>query len=60
MFIPVRKRMKTSQIFLACAAGLVATFYVWTPILREQANKQKALDNSTEESQPQPQPQSKS
>lgn len=61
MYIPIRRRLPISQIFLACAAGVGATIYVWAPILKEQANKrQKGIEDSTQESQSKPQQQPKS
>lgn len=41
MYIPVRRRMKTGQIIVAFVFGVGATIYAWTPIIKEQIEKQK-------------------
>lgn len=53
MLLPIPRRLSSLQIFLALAAGTVATVYVWTPIIRDHNNKSKQQKGQTTDSQPQ-------
>lgn len=53
MYIPIRKRLSTTQILIATAVGVASTIYVWNPIIKEHIAKQNKKQISKEaESQP--------
>lgn len=46
MFIPVRKRLGTGHIVIAFVFGVGASIYAWSPIIKEQIDKEKQAQTS--------------
>lgn len=41
MYIPIRKSMGMGQLFAACTVGVFISLYAWSPIIKEQIEKEK-------------------
>lgn len=52
MFIPIRRGLRTLDIFLAITIGVGVSLYTWTPVIREKTAKDKNIQ-SAENSQQQ-------
>lgn len=49
MFIPIRNRVGLRNLFVAGAVGVLVSYYVWEPILKEQIEKEKEKQRKSKE-----------
>lgn len=54
MFIPIRKRLRKSEILIAVTVGAFVSMYVWDPIIRQKLKQQR--DQTSNETPEQVQP----
>lgn len=48
MFIPIRKRIGLTELFIAGTVGVFVQLYVWSPKIKEQLAKEKLAKEKLE------------